>query len=110
MYFTELVWHNILEFRHGKRPFGFWNWKSYGYYNVLKEIEEKYYPHYYWTSHIKHIYMRPSGMLDYNIYTISTYGPNKSNWLTSTKPIKCIFKDRKYFGEFKRTLSMKKSI
>ena len=109
MYFPELPWHNILEFRYGKRPFGFWNWKS-SVHNVLKEIEEKYYPNYYWTSHIKHIYMRPSGMLDYNMYGISTYGPKESNWITSVKPIKYIFKDKKYFEEFKRTLSMKKSI
>ena len=109
MYFPELPWHNILEFRHGKRPFGFWNWKSSAH-NVLKQLKDEYYPHYYWASHIKHIYMRPSGMLDYNMYGISTYGPKQSNWISSVKPIKYIFKDKKYFEEFKRTLSMKKSI
>ena len=103
MYFPELPWHNILEFRYGKRPFGFWNWKSSAH-NVLKEIEDKYYPHYYCTSNHHHIYSQTSGMLDYTIYTVSTYGPKQSNWTTSVRPIKYVFKDKKYCDEFKRTL------
>lgn len=104
MYFPELPWHNILEFRYGKRPFGFWNWKSSAH-NVLKQLKDEYYPHYYWNSNQKHIYKPPIyGMLDYTIYTIKAYGAKQSNWVTSIKPIKYIFKDEKYFEEFKRTL------
>jgi len=102
MYFTDLVWHNILEYRYGKRPFGFWNWKS-SVHNVLKEIEEKYYPCYYWASTYIHIY-GIDGTLDYVIYGVFTYGPDQKNWLTSVKPINNVFKDKKYFLEFKQTL------
>ena len=104
MFFTGLVWHNILEFRYGKRPFGFWNWKS-TIHNALKQIKYEYYPKYYYCSHHRHIYAQPSGMLDYTIYSVSTYGPNRKNWMTSVKPIKYIFKDKKYFLEFKQTLA-----
>ena len=109
MFFPDLPWHNIQEFIYGKRPFGFWNWKSLSH-NVLNQIKNEYYPCYYWSSYVKHIYKEPSGMLDYNIYKISTYGPKQSNWITSIKHIKYIFKDTKYFEEFKRTLSFRKSI
>lgn len=104
MFFTELVWHNILEFRYGKRPFGFWDWKN-TVHNVLKQIKDEYYPKYYWSSHHRHIYDgSDSSVLDYTMYTVLTYGPQQSNWRTSIKPIKYIFKDKKYFEEFKRTL------
>ena len=104
MYFPDLTWHNILEFRYGKRPFGFWNWKSSSH-NFLKEIEDKYYPNYYWASHQRHIYKPINyGTYDYTIYTVSAYGPTQSNWEHSVKPIKYIFKDKKYYEEFKKTL------
>ena len=96
MYFSELIWHTILEFRHGERPFGFWDWKS-SVHNVLKQLENEYYPCYYWASHQRHCY-DTSGMLDYTIYTISTYG--QSNWITEAKPIKYTIKDKKYCDEF----------
>tara|TARA_B100000795_G_C22757926_1_gene422315 strand:+ start:1117 stop:1452 length:336 start_codon:yes stop_codon:yes gene_type:complete len=111
MYFPGLVWHNILEFRHGERPFGFWNWKS-SVNNVLKQIKKEYYPCYYWASYTKHSFNQYSGKIEC-IYRISTYGQNQWEPVQTFKKgkhISYIFKDRKYFKEFTRTLIMGRSI
>jgi hypothetical protein len=102
MYFPELAWHNIREFLYGKRPFGFWDWKS-SISNVLKEIKYEYYPCYYWSSS-EQCHYKDNGALDYKIYKILTYGPKQENWKMSIKPTKYIFKNKNYSEEFKRTL------
>jgi len=103
MYFADLICHKILEFRYGERPFGFWNWKR-SINNTLKKIKDEYYPCYYWTSYHRHP-PYPGRKFDCNIYKISTYRPKQLNWKTSI-----IFKDEKYFEEFKKSLIMNKSI
>lgn len=109
MYFPELAWHNIREFLYGKRPFGFWDWKS-SIKDVLKNIKDEYYACYYWSSHQKHYY-KDNGELDYNIYTIYTYSPLFLSKELSKKtiyyklPIKLIFKNKKYCEDFKTTLN-----
>ena len=101
MYFPELAWHNIREFLYGKRPFGFWDWKS-SVKDTLKQIKDNYYPCYYWSSHQKHYY-KDNGESDYNIYTIYTYYPRFLSY-DSQGPVKLIFINKNYHYKFRTTL------
>jgi len=104
MYFTELVWHNILEFRYGKRPFGFWKWKSL-IYKALKNIDKKHQRH-YWSSTNIYIYDK-TGMLDFCIYKIKTYDFDSIKRIHHVNPTENIFIDKKYRDEFSKTLLFK---
>ena len=104
MYFTELVWHNILEFRYGKRPFGFWKWKS-SIHKALKNIDKKH-QLYYWSSTKIYIYDK-TGMLDFCIHKIKTYDFNPRKRMYHVNPTENIFIDKKYRDEFSKTLLFK---
>jgi len=110
MYFTDLICHKILEFRYGERPFGFWNWKR-SINNTLKKIKDEYYPCYYWTSYHGHP-PYPGRKLNLNFYKIYTHRTKQLNWKTyvNNTQISYIYKDKKYFEEFKKSLIMNKSI
>jgi hypothetical protein len=100
MYFTELVWHNILEFRYGKRPFGFWKWKSH-IHKSLTYIKSK--KQYYSSSTTKYVYGE-NGMLDFCIFKIQVYDFWDVNYMKHIFPTQNLFIDKKHRNEFSKTL------
>lgn len=101
MYFTDLVWHNILEFRYGERPFGFWKWKSY-IHQSLKYINSK--KQYYSSTAKKYIYDK-NGMLDFCIYKVKVYDFWDINYMKNIFPTQNVFINKQHKNEFSKTLS-----
>jgi hypothetical protein len=98
MYFPDLIWHKILEYRHGCRPYGFWKWKT-NIHNSLQEINKNN-KLYYWSSGILYVYDN-NGMLDFCIYKIYAY--EEKHFFDKKKiykPIKILFNNKKYKDSF----------
>jgi hypothetical protein len=77
-FLPNLTIHHILEFIYGKKPLYFhwdcfWNWMKRNA-NIIKELENKYYPCYYWAGVISYVRYNDSGT---PIYKVQVYSPHQ---------------------------------